>query len=109
MPKNTLSIQILIYLLLSTLIVIFSKFFHVLLIDLNLIYAFAHLKLTPFFNYIGLGVKIKKITLLILVPVGLALIPALIYRVVKGRWMTHFIELTWILWLVLILSHILIH
>lgn len=100
--------QSLIYLLLSILVVVFARFAHMLIVYIDMIYAFINVKLTPLFNQGGLGVIIRKVILLVFIPVLMAAIPTLIYRVVKGREMPYFIELTWCLWLVIVLSNILI-
>lgn len=108
MQKNNPALQIFIYLILSTLVVVFSQWIHMLLVYINMIYAIIHVKLNPFFNYMGLSMMVRKVILLILIPVGIASIPALIYRLIRGRWMPYFIELTWVLWFIFILSHLLI-
>ncbi|WED42257.1 hypothetical protein [Legionella cardiaca] len=100
--------QSLIYLILSILVVVFAKFAHMLIVYIDMLYAFINVKLTPIFSHTGLGLVIRKVILLVFIPVIIAAIPALTYRLVKGKDMPHLIELTWCLWLVIVLSNILI-
>ncbi|MFC3909204.1 hypothetical protein ACFORL_08985 [Legionella dresdenensis] len=101
--------QSLIYVVLSILVVLFAKYAHLLIVYIDMLYAWFNVKLTPLFNYGGWGTLIRKVILLVLIPVLIAAIPALIYRLIKGKDMPHFIELTWCLWLVIVLSNVLIH
>ncbi|ARG98081.1 hypothetical protein [Legionella micdadei] len=101
--------QSLIYLLLSILVVVFARFAHMLLVYIDMLYVFINIKLTPIFSQGGLGTVIRKVILLVLIPVIIAAIPALSYRLVKGKEMPYFMELTWCLWLVVVLSNVLIH
>jgi len=64
--------------------------------------------ITPFFNLLDLGLLARKICILMIVPLTFTGIPALIYKAVNGKTMPWFMEATWILWLILVLSHILI-
>lgn len=100
--------QSLIYLVLSIIVVIFAKYAHLLIIYIDLLYTFVNLKLAPIFSQVGIGLIIRKVLLLVLIPVIIAGIPALIYRLIKGKNMPYFIELTWCLWLVIVLSNVLI-
>ncbi|MDI9819389.1 MULTISPECIES: hypothetical protein [unclassified Legionella] len=100
--------QSLIYLLLSILVVVFAKFAHMLIVYIDMLYAFINVKLTPIFSHSGLGLTIRKIILLVFIPILIAAIPAFSYRLIKGNEMPYFLELTWCLWLVIVLSNILI-
>jgi hypothetical protein len=101
--------QSIIYLLLSILVVIFAKFAHMIIVYIGMLYAFINVKLTPIFSQSSLGLTIRKVVLLVLIPVLITAIPALSYRLVKGESMPYLIEFTWGLWLVIVLSNILIH
>ncbi|WP_028387974.1 hypothetical protein [Legionella fairfieldensis] len=101
--------QSLIYLLLSILVVIFAKYAHMLLVYIDMFYVFMNLKLAAVFSQSEWGIIIRKVLLLVLIPVLIAAIPALIYRLFKGKEMPYFIELTWCLWLIIVLSTLLIH
>ncbi|KTC73049.1 hypothetical protein Lbir_1101 [Legionella birminghamensis] len=100
--------QSLIYLVLTILVVVFARFAHTLILYIDLFYTYINIKLTPLFTHTGVGVLIRKIILLTFIPVIIALVPALIYRPIKGKPMPYFLELTWCLWLVIVLSNILI-
>lgn len=101
--------QSLIYLLLSILVIIFAKYAHMLIVYIDMLYAFINVKLTPIFSQGGLGPLIRKVILLVFIPVLIAAIPALSYRLIKGKEMPYLLELTWCVWLVIVLSNILIH
>lgn len=100
--------QALIYLLLSIMVVIFSQYVHLLIVYVDLFYTYINIKLAPIFSSSETGVMIRKVISLVLLPLVIAAIPALIYRAVKGKHMPHFIETTWFLWLVIVLSKVLI-
>lgn len=100
--------QGLIYLLLSILIVVFAKYAHLLIIYIDLFFTHVNLKLTPIFSQTGWGLVIRKIIVLMVLPLLIAGIPALIYRGLKGKDMPHFIALVWVLWTVIVISDILI-
>lgn len=98
-----------IYLLLSTIVVVFAKYITVLIVYIDLFYAWVNVILSPLFNKGGIGYMISKVLLLVIIPVIIASIPALIYRLINKRTMPGFFELTWCLWLVIVLSNVLIH
>ncbi|MCA0403844.1 MAG: hypothetical protein LCH30_08610 [Proteobacteria bacterium] len=100
--------QALIYLLLSLLVVIFARYAYLLIAYIGSIYAYLNAKLMPIFSHTGLGITIQKVLLLVLIPLILAAIPALIYRLIRGKDMPYFLELTWCLWLIIVLSKILL-
>lgn len=101
--------QSIIYLLLSILVVIFAKYVHVVIVYIDMLYTYIHLLLSPIFNSGGIGSIVSKVLILVFVPILIIAIPALIYRLIKGENMPYMIELTWCLWLILVLSNILIH
>ncbi len=84
--------QTIIYLFLSIVVVLFAKYVHVLLVYIDMLYIFVNLKLAPIFSDGSTGIMIRKV----------------ISRVIKGRNMPYFIEITWFLWLVIVLSKLLI-
>jgi hypothetical protein len=100
--------QSIIYLTISILVVIFANYAHLLIVYIDMFFTYVNLKLTPIFNQTGWGVVVRKILVLVLIPVTLAAIPALIYRGIKGRPMPYFIATTWVLWTVIVLGDILI-
>lgn len=100
--------QSLIYLVLSLILVIFAKYAHILIIYIDVFYAYLNLKLNPIFNYINFGLIPRKVILLVLIPVVIVGIPALGYRLIKGKRMPYHIESTWCVWLVVVLSNLML-
>ncbi|MBN9229752.1 MAG: hypothetical protein BGO90_11060 [Legionella sp. 40-6] len=100
--------QSLIYLLLSILVVVFAKYAHLLVVYIDMFFTYINLKLSPIFSRTGWGLVIRKILVLVILPIILTAIPALIYRVIKGKDMPHFIAITWVLWTVIVFSDILV-
>lgn len=99
-----------IYLILSILIVVFAKYAHLFIVYIDMLYTFIVIKLTPIFSGNSYGTLIRNVLSLTLLPVIIAGIPALIYRAVKGKGkqMPYFLELVWVLWLIIVLSKVLI-
>ncbi|MGL6030486.1 MAG: hypothetical protein ACRC0M_11995 [Legionella sp.] len=100
--------QSLIYLLLSVLVVIFARYAHTLVVYIDMFFTYINLQLTPVFSHTGWGMFIRKILVLMLIPIIIAGVPALIYRAIKGREMPHFLALVWVLWIIIALSDIVI-
>ncbi|CAM4438749.1 hypothetical protein ACD661_01620 [Legionella lytica] len=100
--------QSLIYLGLSILVVIFAKYAHLVVVYVDMFFTYVNVKLTPIFSQTGWGLVIRKILVLVLLPVTLTAIPALLYKAIKGKEMPHFIAITWTIWTVIVLSDILV-
>lgn len=100
--------QSLIYLLMSILVVIFATYAHLLVVYVDMFFTYVNIKLTPIFSQTGWGLVIRKILVLVLLPVALTAVPALLYRAIKGKDMPHFIAITWTLWTIIVLSDILV-
>ncbi|CAM2948389.1 hypothetical protein [Legionella worsleiensis] len=100
--------QSLIYLLLSVLVVIFARYAHLLIVYIDLLFTYINLKLTPIFSQTGWGLIIRKVLVLMFMPIVITAIPALLYRAIKGREMPHFIAVVWVIWTIIVLSVILI-
>lgn len=101
--------QLLIYIIASIAVVFFSHFVHSFLITINALYTLIYAKLEPIFSHGGLNPLTRQVILLVGIPVMIAAIPALSFHLVRGKEMPYFIELTWCLWLVILLSHLLAH
>ncbi|MBA2709536.1 MAG: hypothetical protein H0U57_02965 [Tatlockia sp.] len=99
--------QSLIYLFLSILLVIFGQYAHLLLINISRFSAYLTERLTPLFNQIQLGTTLRQVFILVLIPIIITAIPAVSYRLIKGKDMPYLIESTWCLWLVIVLSNLL--
>ncbi|MFI4962696.1 MAG: hypothetical protein ACHP6H_02440, partial [Legionellales bacterium] len=98
----------LIYLALSILVVLFARYAQLIVINIDAFFAFINLKLAPVFNQANLGLLARKTLVLLLLPLIIVGIPALCYQLMKKRQMPHLIATTWIVWIVLVLSEILI-
>lgn len=97
------------YLIASILVILFGAYAHRLLLYIDMFYLYLNYKLHPIFAYFELTGIIQKVIILTLIPVIITAIPALIYRLIKGKTMPHFIAITWCLWLIIVLSAVLIH
>lgn len=100
--------QSIIYLILSILVVIFARYAHLLIVYIDMFFTYVNYQLTPIFSQTGWGLVIRKILVLMLMPLIITAIPALIYRLIKGQDMPHFIAIVWVIWTVIVLSDILI-
>lgn len=99
--------QSLIYLILSILVVILADYANLIIVYIDMFFTFVSLKLTPIFSQTGWGLIIRKVLVLMLMPIVITAIPALIYKVIKGKEMPHFIAITWVIWTIIVISDIL--
>ena len=100
--------QGLIYLIISILVIILKKYAKLLVAYIDFFFTQITVILSPLLTDIGLGNPLQKILLLVLVPVILTSIPGLIYYLIYRKLMPHFFQITWCIWLVIVLSHLLI-
>lgn len=100
--------QGLIYLGLSILVVLLAKYAQTALIYMDIFYAYVNVKLIPLFNFMGLGFMARRVVLLVLLPVLIIALPAFSYRVIKGKTMPYLLQVTWCLWLTLVMGTVLI-
>lgn len=100
--------QTLVYLFISIVVVLFAKYTHLLIVYIDMLYTYVNVTLAPVFNNTDLGIMIRRVLTLVLLPVIISGIPALIYRLIKRQNMPYYIEITWIIWLIIVLSKILI-
>lgn len=98
----------LIYLVLSIIVVFFAKYVFMLLVYIDFIYSYLNASLVPIFSNTAVGALIRTTLLLIVIPLVVVGIPAGIYRLIKGQNMTYFMQITWLVWLILVLSKILV-
>lgn len=101
--------QSLFYILASIIIIIFATQAHQLIVYINKFYLYINYKLSPLFASLEVYGNLRKVILLTLIPIVLTGIPALIYRLIKGKTLPHFLAITWCVWLVIVLSYILNH
>ncbi len=95
-----------IYLILSILVVFFAKYVYLVLMSIDSFYSVINTKLTPLFNQGGLSRTLQKTVLLVIIPILVALIPTLIYRLIEGKNMPYFLPLIWCLWIISVFSNI---
>lgn len=100
--------QSLIYLVLSILIVVFARYAHLLVVYIDMFFVYINLLLSPIFSPSGWGLVIRKMVVLTLLPIIITGIPALIYKLIRGSNMPHFIAITWVIWTIIVISDILI-
>ncbi|MFZ4076522.1 MAG: hypothetical protein ACOYKA_00920 [Legionellaceae bacterium] len=100
--------QGLIYLVLSLIVVLFSNYVGLIIIYIKTFYIYLNVVLTPFFQGLQAGAVIRSTLLLLGVPILITGVPALFYRLIKKKDMPYCIEITWLIWLIIVLSHFLI-
>ncbi|MCH9755890.1 MAG: hypothetical protein K0U37_01695 [Gammaproteobacteria bacterium] len=101
--------QSLIYLVLSILVVLLATYAKIFFVYVDLLYVILNNFLEPLFGSGLIGEAFRDMVTLILTPLFLAALPALIYWLIKRKQMPYFLELTWLLWLILAMSSYLIH
>lgn len=100
--------QSLMYLLLSMLVVLFAEHAQLLIVYIDMVYTWVNVNLAPIFSSVGLSNMVRQVFVLLMIPICLAAIPALAYKAIKGNKMPYLIELSWLFWLILVLSKVLI-
>jgi len=100
--------QSLFYLLLSVLLVFFAKYIHIFVVYIDWLYTYFNIQLAPIFSNSELGLMFRSIIALTLLPIAITAVPALLYRAFKNKMLPYYFEITWLVWLVIALSNILI-
>lgn len=98
--------QTIFYLALSILVVIFSRYFAIGIIQIDQFYTWLNLKLSSVFSNSIVGLTVQQIIILMMLPIVVAGIPALTYRLVKGDSMPYFLNVIWLVWLIVVLSRV---
>lgn len=98
--------QSLLYLVLTILVVLLARYVYYGLLYLNSIYYYLYSLIYPLFNPGYHGKIIIKVILLLIIPLMMAGVPALIYRLIKGRDMPYFNEAVWCVWVVVLISNL---
>lgn len=96
--------QVIIYLVLSLLVVLFASYLHAFFVLVDTIYVFFNHLLSGIFNNSKTAEIIQKVLLLAILPIVIAAIPAVPYRLVTGRNMPYFYEVAWCVWLMVVVS-----
>lgn len=99
----------LIYLLLSTIVVVFSKYAQLLFIYIDIFYTHLNLRLAPLFASHQEGKILCAVLVLTAAPVVIVGCPAVIYRMVKKSQLPYQYEATWLIWVSMVVSKIMIH
>lgn len=108
LKQNIFLKQSLIYLVLSILVVFFARYAHLLIVYIELFFTYINIQLTPIFSPTGWGLLVRKTLVLLILPIILVGIPALIYRLIKGKDLPHFLVIVWVVWTIIVLSDVLI-
>ncbi len=95
--------QTVVYLVLSLLAVLGAKYVQLATHYFAQLYSSINLKLVPYL----VNDAVRHILLMVLIPVIIAGIPALIYRLIKKQTMPHYLLCTWVIWLILVFSNVL--
>jgi len=100
--------QSLLYLLLSIIVIIFAQYAKLFVLYTDIFYTYVNTLLEPLFGSGFVGEIFRNLFTLVLVPLVMAAIPAALYWLIKRKHMPYFIELTWLLWLMIAVSSYLI-
>lgn len=102
-----LSIPYLAYLLMSVIVILFAQYTHTIAAFAIKFYVYIDSHLDVLFSHSQTGLSLRHIVALVACPLILTGIPALIYRAIKHNPMPYFIEITWFVWGIIVLSNIL--
>lgn len=91
--------QIVFLLVLSLLIVIGTAYAHQAMQYLVNAHEWIDGMLTEVFSGGTAGNIIRQLIALLAIPVFVGLVPAIIFWMVKRRWMPYFMEIVWVIWL----------
>lgn len=92
------------YFVLSLLVVLCAKYVHLGITYIDMLYTYINLAIAPYAE----NHWIRNVVIMIALPLAITSIPALIYRLIKKQNMPYFLESTWIVWLIFVLSNVLI-
>lgn len=100
--------QFSIYLVMSIILVIFASYVRQLLVYLDMGYAYMNLQLINIFSSSPTGIIFRHITILMLLPLIIAGVPAMLYRFIKKSAMPYFYHILWISWMVILITQTMI-
>lgn len=98
----------LIYLALSLIVVLVSKYLHILVVYLDILYTKTNVLLSPLFSNSEEGRILMGVIVLTLLPICITGVPTLIYRALKGKLIPYYYEATWCVWIIIVISKIVI-
>lgn len=93
--------QTVIYVILSLLVVLGAKYVQLLTHYIAQGYGHINLFLVPYLTHDAA----RHVILMVLIPVIVAGVPALLYRLIKKKNMPYYLIYTWVIWLILVLSN----
>ncbi len=98
--------QTLFYLALSLIVVLFSRYFAIGIIKIEHLHTWLNLKMSTVFSNSLVGLTVQQVIVLMMLPIVIAGVPALTYKLVKGGSMPYFLNFVWLVWLVVVLSSV---
>ena len=101
------SLPYLTYLVLSIFVILCAQYTQIAATYVVDFYNHIDTSIAIFFSYTPSGLALRHIVALVIGPLIVTGIPALIYRMVKHTPMPHFIEITWLVWITIVLSNLL--
>jgi len=93
---------------LSILLVVFASYAQQVFIYIDLLYTYINVMLTGVFSSGATGIKIQKITTLMVLPLLITGVPASAYWLYKKKLMPYFYHVLWVVWLIILISHVMI-
>ena len=93
---------------LSILLVVFASYAQHVFIYIDLLYTYINVMLTGVFSSGATGIKIQKITTLMVLPLLITGLPAGAYWLYKKKLMPYFYHVLWVVWLIILISHVMI-
>lgn len=96
-----------IYVALSILVVLYSNYTELVTHLILQFYQWIDTHIAVFFSTTPSGLILRHVFTLVICPLIITGIPGLIYRLAKGGVMPYYLEATWLVWMVLVLSKIL--
>jgi hypothetical protein len=100
--------QSLIYLVLSFMVVFFASYVSAVILYIDVLYAYINYTFMPFFHSLGLNVLFRQVFILVLLPIAIVAVPYFYFKFIKKKPMPYALQISWIIWLIIALSNILI-
>lgn len=102
------SIPYIAYFALSIVVILFAQYTHSAVSYVVDFYTYIDTHIEIFFSNTTAGLAARHVVSLVICPLIITGIPALIYRAIKHSQMPYFIEITWLVWLLMVLSNLLV-
>jgi len=101
--------QLLYIIIISLLTVLFVKEIHFVLAHLGSLHHYLAKQLAHVFSGGSIGLMIRKVLVLTIIPLALGFIPGLIYWIIKRAQMPYLFHVIWVIWIILATSIMLHH